>query len=400
MNNIVKERVQFYKQSKENREQGIYNGIPIYKIFPRFGTLIPTFSKGDQMLIVASNGIGKSQFWIGMVLYPTYKLIKKEGIKVKFIIFLLEDTVEMLIDRLFSMVLFDKYGIKADGLTIKSLRENPIKSDTYNKIEEVSPIVEDILSYCHIEDSISNPTGMYKYCRSKGQEWGTHYFARLFNDNNSLITHEEYEKLPHGSDDDIDSAETRKKWKYSHYKPNDKDEQIVLITDNLNNLSPERGRFGEPGSERISIGKWSREYCRLQMTKHWRWNIVNIQQFGLDSESQEFTYRGDSIIERIKPSLSMLGNNKEVSRDHHLILGIFAPDRFGLTEYKVGGITYNIGRLRDNFRSLIVLKSNISECNKELPLCFYGACSTIKELPKEQSEINNELYQKIIDYKY
>lgn len=384
MDEVVKRRVQFYKDSKENREKGVYNGIPIYKYFPRLGTLIPAIMKGDMIMFTAGPGIGKTQFWIGMILFITYKLIKSEGIKVRFIIFLLEDNIEMFTDRLFSLVLYDRYKIKIDGLTLKSLREKLIDDDTFHKINQASIIVEEILSYCDIIDTVHNPFGLYKYCRNKSSEWGIHYYKRFMNENNSIITHEEYSKF---------GEKDKEGWKYSHYEPYDNDTQTVVITDNLNNLSSEKG-----GNRMSAMNKWTSEYCRLQISKYYKFTCINIQQQSLESEKQEFTYRGDSIINKCKPSLDGLGNAKETSRDHYIILGLFAPDRFGISEYKLGGITYDIRRLGDNFRSLIVLKSNISECNKELPLVFYGACSTIKEMPKEQ--LTDEMYKKIKNYEY
>ena len=92
--------------------------------------------------------------------------------------------------------------------------------------------------------------------------------------------------------------------------------------------------------------------------------------------------KGQAIVEKVEPNLASLGNNKEVSRAHHLILALFAPARFAIKEYE----GYDITRLGDNFRTLIVLKSNFSISNVKLPLYFNGSCSYYTELPKQMNE--------------
>ena len=101
-------------------------------------------------------------------------------------------------------------------------------------------------------------------------------------------------------------------------------------------------------------------------------------QTSLDTDRKEFSKMyGEQIVEKLEPNLSSLGDNKICARDMHLILGIFSPSRFGITEYEV----YNINMLDDRFRTLIILKSNFSIPNRKLPLFFHGACSFYKELP-------------------
>ena len=74
---------------------------------------------------------------------------------------------------------------------------------------------------------------------------------------------------------------------------------------------------------------------------------------------------------------------------HHLVLALFSPARFGIKEYE----GYNIDLLGDNFRSLIVLKSNFSISNVKVPLYFNGACSYYKELPKVMTQNDYNKYK-------
>ena len=138
-------------------------------------------------------------------------------------------------------------------------------------------------------------------------------------------------------------------------------EHFFLIVDNLNNLSQE-SKESKLLSQLETINRWSRDYCRLQITKHWKWTVLNIQQQASDSEKQQFSYKGETIIEKVKPSLDGLGNSKEDQRDHFTILGIFAPNRYNIPNYA----GYDISRLKDHYRSLIILKSNLSKTNVEI----------------------------------
>lgn len=163
---------------------------------------------------------------------------------------------------------------------------------------------------------------------------------------------------------------------YSHYELEDDSMQFLMIVDNLNNLAQEN-RGGSLLTERETINLWTRSYCRLQITKHWKWSVINVIQQASDSESITY-YNGKPIIEKVKPSLSGLGNSKECQRDHFIVIGIFAPDRYAISEYE----GYDIKIMRDYFRSLIVLKSNISITNVEIPFLFEGGQCTLRELPK------------------
>ena len=65
---------------------------------------------------------------------------------------------------------------------------------------------------------------------------------------------------------------------------------------------------------------------------------------------------------------------------HLLVFGIFAPNRYGIGKYA----NYDISVMRDNFRSISVLKSNISKTNVEISMYFDGSCSLVRELPKPE----------------
>ena len=270
---------------------------------------------------------------------------------------LLEDTKGMFVDRLFSMMLFELYDIKVDSQELHSLREKSLDESLISKLDTVQKEIDLILEDCEILDSVYNPTGIYKWARGITAKYGEHHNKNMvFTDEHGNQTNQEV---------------------YSHYTLNDPNVQFLMIVDNLNNLAQEM-RSGVLLSERETINMWTRTYCRLQITKHWQWSVINIIQQSSDSESVVYNNRGEVIIDKVKPSLSGLGNSKECQRDHLIVIGLFAPDRYGISDYR----GYDINSMRDNFRSLIVLKSNISACNVEIPYYFNGGSCIMRELPK------------------
>lgn len=349
-------------------------GLPWYEIFPKLGQFIPVLPPATQVMFTANSGIGKTHSWLGMIVYTLYKLKKlhpERKYKVRFLIALLEDTKEMFITRLYSMILLVEFGIRADTLVLNSRRPGGIPKDVKDKLDLVEKEINELLdNHFHIVDSIYNPTGVYKWARHISTQLGIHHYKEM--------------------DFSNDDGTTYKKEVYSHYEAKDPDELVYLILDNMNNLQQEIEE-GRMLTERETINKWSRKYCRLQMTKHWKWSIINILQQSADSEKPQFDYKGNLVIEKCKPSLDGLGNSKECQRDHILVFGLFAPNRYGIEEYE----GYDINRLKDAYRSFIILKSNISETNKEIPMYFDGAASIYKELPKA-SEMTLEHY-KIIE---
>ena len=361
---LSEKRKKNYIELRENKLNGNLNGIPLFYTFPKLASILPSLPKGFQILWTANSGVGKTQSWISIFVYTIWYLKKYHpelNLKVKLVIALLEDTKDMFIDRLYSMMIYQLYGIVVDGMQLNSMTESILDIEMLEKIDNAQKEIDLLLEDIEIIDSVYNPTGLYKWARTISNNLGIHHSKKV------EFTNEDGTK--------------EMKDIYSHYEPNDNNQQVLMIVDNLNNLAEEANL-----NERQTINKWSRTYCRLQITKHWKWTVINILQQASDSEKQQFDYKGNSIIEKIKPSLDGLGNSKECQRDHLLVLGLFAPDRYGIATYPENN-GYKISILRDNFRSLLVIKGNLTKTNVEIPFYFNGGCSYMKELP-EPSKVN------------
>lgn len=357
---IAKARREYYIQKAEDAKNGILKGISLAHTFPKLSTILPVIPPGYQVLWTANSGIGKTQTWIGMILYSIYKQkkLKLSDTRTILVITLLEDTKEMFIDRLYSMFFYELFGIIVDGFELQSYKGS-LTPEKIIMLETIEKEIDFLLEDCEVIDNVYNPTGLYKWCRSISNKYGTHHTKE-----------KEFTK-----EDKSTYIETV----YSHYELNDAKTQFLLIVDNLNNLQQEV-REGKLLTQLETINMWSRSYCRLQIAKHWQWSIINVIQQSADSEKATYDNKGKLIVDRCKPSLEGLGNSKECQRDHFIVIGWFAPDRYGVKIYPEWE-GYNTEVLRDNFRSMIILKSNLSRTNVEIPMYFNGAASIVRELP-------------------
>lgn len=373
---MINDRINDIRQKRENRLNGSYNCIPFSDNFPILSKYLPGIMKGIYYLITANSGIGKTQLAKYMFVKTPYDFIKKHpnsGLKLKILYFALEESKEEFIDTLIVAHLFEKYHINIDVLELNSMYDKELDSSIIKKIEESKEYFEDLFSYIEVIDSVSNPFGIYKYCRQYSNENGDHFWTqlKLKNENNrKFISHEEYESL---------TKEGKKEWKYSHYTPNDPNEYVIVLTDHISLLQPENNT-----TLHQTMSKWSVDYCRKQITKHWKYTIVNIQQQAAASENVEH-YKAS----KLEPSLDNLGDNKLTQRDALVVIGLFAPYRYKLNTY----LGYDITKLKDNFRSLLILKNRIGRPNLNLGLYFDGAVNKFKEMPSPSDrERMNKVY--------
>jgi len=129
----------------------------------------------------------------------------------------------------------------------------------------------------------------------------------------------------------------------------------------------------------------------LRMRDKFGFIPVNVQQQASAKEQVQYNFKGKSIEEKLEPSLDGLGDNKSTQRDANVVLGLFAPDRYGIEAHN----DYDITFFRDRYRSMTILKDRDGISNKKLPLFFNGASDYFKELPKAE---NTEGLRRVYEY--
>jgi len=220
--------------------------------------------------------------------------------------------------------------------------------DLFEKINEVAKYVEEVMEFVDVVDNIKNPTGIYQYVKKYSYEHGTHHYKTMeINGKNEKV--------------------------YSHYKENDEELFTLVVVDHIGLLQPEYDSLrGKKLSPHETLAKWSTDYCVGQICKHMKYCVINVQQVGMSSDDVTHFKAG-----KLEPSISDAGKNKEILQDAHLIVSLFAPDRYELSNHD----GYDIKKLKDAYRSLKVLKNRKGKSNIKVALYFDGATGRFKELP-------------------
>ncbi len=340
------------KTNKKNKDEGKQNSI----VFPftRFSEMFPGWEKGKYYLLTANSGIGKTKLAKFLSITTVYEFIKSNPhLKYKIFYFALEETKEDFWLGVISTILYEKYQIDVSPSQLKSLGKFNLEESVIQKISECEDIVTDMENYIEVIDHVSNPTGIYKHVKR--------YF-----DNPEI-----------GSDiQDINNTEAK------GYKYVDENLWVFIITDHISLLSQENIE-GSRLSLHETMGLFSKQYCLKKFCKKYHCVTINIQQQESAKEKQEF-YRGETIEEKLEPSLDGLANNKECQRDVDVVLGLFAPARYNIQYYR----SYDISKLGDKYRAMKVLKDRHYGCaNRYVHLKFNGATNYFSELPKP-SEID------------
>lgn len=395
-----RERLKQLRKLKEDKEKGIYSGIPLWESFPQLGEIIPTIDKGQVVLNIAASGVGKSMITRFKDIIVPWLFVKNHPeleIDLKFVIFLLEDDEVRFQDYIISELLYLKYNISVSPKQLKSSFKEPLSQDVIDKIELLQPAIDDLLNRCIVMDSVYNSYGIYKTCRMLSEEWGIHYYTPLIAEDRT-ITKSEYNDLPHIPEAYKDSSieelinkfklvptDYKEYWKYSHYKANNPKQHVISIFDNINCLIPDKIE----GSLKDAMDNFMYNYLRKNICKHWGWSGIAVQQNVGGAEEQQFDNRGGNIIEKLIPNLSMLGDSKLTQRAAHLIFALFDPQRYGIGEF----MNYDIKQLKKKSRFLFILKNNDGEANIVIPCYFSGPSGHFKELPKpDQMQV---IYNKI-----
>lgn len=371
------DRIEDLKRIKAIREKGELLCIPFYNSFPKLSRFIPGIVKGIMYKVTAGSGVGKTQLTKALfVLAPLNYLRQNPNskIKIKIFYFALEESEEEFIDTLICNQLAFKFGIRMDVMTLKGYREKFVTDEIMLKIEQCADDVDYFMEHIEVVDSVSNPTGMYKYCRTYSEKVGTHHwksvdFTKTGSDGQKVVTKEKV---------------------YDRYEPNDPNLHVIVIGDHISLITPEKDKDSDKYlNQHQSMARWSTKYCRGQMTKHWGWTVVNVQQQEQGSEKQHYTNSGESVQSKTEPTLDGLANNKEIQRDDYVVISLYSPDRFGFNDYH----GYNIDIMRDTFRAIKILKNRLGVPNKYVPLLFDGATNRFMELPfSEETEALKRVY--------
>lgn len=301
--------------------------------FARFGKHIPGIDRKMYIGLTANQKVGKSQLTDEMfVFHPFEYWLKHRNFTLKIFYFSLELSVESKIKKLISRLLYKKYGRRISPLELDSKFEGRSIDEEdlglINKLESYFVLFEQCVKYI---THLRSPKEIFNYLK------------RYAENNGEVIT----------------QADGSIKYNYPE------DEFRIVIVDHISLLRnlPEH-------TQRETLGVFSSDYM-LELRDTYGYTIVSVQQ---QAQAQEGIKNFE--LDRLQPSVDGLGNNKEVSRDYDLLLGLFNPSRFRINRYN----GYDIDILGDHYRELNVINNRDGE-PIATSLYFDGAVNYFKELP-------------------
>ena len=341
-------------QQLEDRRQRILDGgvncIP--SPFKRFKDDFCGIEQDTYYIVTSFSKGGKSQFCSYTFIFQAviFSLFAKEQVDFKIIYFPLEETKERIMQRFMSWLLY-KFSHGSIRISPRELRStvDVLDESIIDRLRQFD--MQDILNYFeeHVifPNESPNPTGIYKFCKQYAEEHGT--------------VHKKTIKIKDelGMPQDVEV--------FDSYEQDNPNEYRMIIIDTINLIDTERGMTLKQSMDKLS------EYCAKYLRNRYHYSPIVIQQQAFESEGNDAFKLG-----RIRPSAAGMGDSKYTVRDGDIVLGLFSPFRFGITEY----FGYDITQLKDHIRFLEVIVNRNGEMGGILPLWFDGAVCEFKELPK------------------
>tara|TARA_R110000787_G_scaffold70320_1_gene156388 strand:+ start:5877 stop:6878 length:1002 start_codon:yes stop_codon:yes gene_type:complete len=324
-------------ENHARKDSGLSNNIPFP--FSKMEDLIPGVEREQYTLITGGTGTGKTKMTKKLYVFtPIEYILKTEKTDLKIFYFALEESRDRFILSIYSYFLWKKYNVSRSVNELLSIGNTRLSIDELKIIEDITPFIEEVLSYIDIVTSVRNPTGIYLYVKDWVEKEGD-------------ITYREI------------TIKGKKIKARVSYKPHHEDKYVVVVVDHLSLLQPEEGA----PTLHQAMSKLSSVYF-LDLRDMYKCTVVGVQQQAAAMESVDnFKY------EKIEPSLNGLGDNKLTSRDANKVYGVFMPYRYDIKIYRGE-------KVRQDLICFSVIKNREGLSNLHLLLNFNGRVGSYKQL--------------------
>lgn len=359
----------FLLNKRQRALSGLYNCIPFP--FPRFKVFLPGTQMGKYIICTANQKVGKTKFCDFVYVYETlFFIIEHPEVRVKILYFCLEESPRKKYTEFLCHLLYRLDRIEISPTELESTdKDHPVPQEILDKLdsERYQRYIKKFEEMVEYIDSEKNPTGINKKCRDYALSHGHLNFKEVD------------VREPDGTTSKRKIVDI-----VNPYTADDSEEYRIAILDNTSNLSTESGM-----KKMETVEKMSKYFITLR--DQLNFTIVCIQHQAQAQEGIE-----NFKLNRIKPSSDGLADCKTTTRDANMVIGLYSPFKYGLTEYE----KYDITKFRNHIRFMEVIEDRDYGANGNIcPLYFDGAVSFFKELPKPDDYAGMQRVYEVLERK-
>lgn len=328
-------------EKRDRRINGNVNEIEFP--FSNYKDYLPTIDKGLYYGVLGASGIGKSKYIRYTYVYTPFKFSIQNNYPIKILYFALEDSKEYVYKNILTHYLYDRHRLRVSPSVLDS-KDDILSPSIVSHLQKDADFFAAFENNVFIVDNITDPLAIRDTVLK---------FSAKYSTNNHCI----------------------------------------VIIDNYSNIIPNKDHSSDWDAIRyLSRNIIRQEFCKL--------GITTIGVLQLDQESEKFAYRNANKLPayNLEPNAGSIADAKVVIKDMHSVNALFSPFKYSIEEYPFKG-GYDIKILRNRFRSLIHMKSNLGDTAPRLGLFMDGLVETFKEMPPyTDKESLDALYKQLYEY--
>lgn len=308
---------------------------------PKLDELIGGVGKRTYYSIGSNLGIGKTAFADhAFVLVPYHHmLMNPEGNKIRIYYYSFEISKLNKIAKWVCHLAYRKYNLILDIKEVYS-RRSILTEEKYKIINEFRDYVNKMEDYVHIFDTPTNPTGLYMDVRKHMEANGK------IVDNTQLVRGIEL--------------------KFKKYIPNDNKEIFLYIEDHVGLVRGEK----DLRTKKEKIDKGSEYAVGLR-------NFFGASKLAISQFNREIADLDRRRHAELTPQLEDFKDTGNVSEDADIVMSLFNPLRYNLTEYN----KMNVLSMGGRYRNMVVLKNRDGQDMYKHNLNMLGEVGFFREFP-------------------
>lgn len=344
----------------EKTKTTTFNYIP-FSNFNRFKLDWSGIYKKDYCIITAGSSVGKSKLAFSQYVFDPLNFYNSNSneVDIKIIVNALEEGRK----KIFLSAICNLLAKKGIEINVKKLKGIPDTDSITNEL------IEKIKGLREWFDLFERKVDIYNSNKSTQSIFKT---TKSFLENKNI-----------GEWVTTEIFENGKLVKTKVYKEKNENLFVIHLTDHIGLL--------EPSKEEGSISKAIHQHSAINnliLRDVYNCQVVDVQQQTAEKEKLEFTFKGTLNEQKHKPSRDGLAENKSTYMNADQVIGLYAPQRFEITDYN----NYNLQIFNDNYRYIEMLKARDGEIGAGIDVFFDGGKNIFSELPLTMTKQDYKKY--------